>query len=154
MLFLRSWKIRISQIRKSEIKHYYVFSSYLFLHSCWICNTKSASGRYFWNFLKFRMSENRTSEIRRSQGPNVPWTSACQKIYFFCVVAGLTNLVWEKLEPLPRFSAVIEQKTDIWTEFWRFLTIFFRFLQKGLKLIYSEKATNFFKNLPSSFDII
>ena len=59
------------------------------------------------------------------------------------MVAGLTNLVWEKLEPLPRFSAVIEQKTDIWTEFWRFLTIFFRFFQNGLKLIYSEKATNF-----------
>ena len=73
-------------------------------------------GRYFWNFLKFRMSENRISEIHKSQGPNVPWKSACQKSTFF-VVAGLTNLVWEKLEPLPRFSAVIGQKTDIWTEF-------------------------------------
>ena len=60
----------------------------------------------------------------------------------FFVVAGLTNLVWEKLEPLPRFSAVIEQKTDMYLD--KNLTFFkFFFLRNGLKFIYSEEATKF-----------
>ena len=32
---------------------------------------KSAWAKYIWNFLKLRMSENCTTEIRRSQGPGV-----------------------------------------------------------------------------------
>jgi hypothetical protein len=32
---------------------------------------KSAWAKYIWNFLKLRMSENLTTEIRRSQGPGV-----------------------------------------------------------------------------------
>ena len=73
-------------------------------------------GRYFWNFLKFRMSENRISEIHKAKDPMYHGGPRVKKSTFF-VVAGLTNLVWEKLEPLPRFSAVIEQKTDISTKF-------------------------------------
>ena len=49
----------------------------------------------------------------------------------FFVVAGLTNLVWEKLEPLPRFSAVIEQKTDMYLD--KTLT-FFKFFEKWIKV--------------------
>ena len=66
--------------------------------------------------LKFRMSENRISEIHKAKDPLYHGGPRVKKSTFF-VVAGLTNLVWEKLEPLPRFSAVIGQKTDIWTKF-------------------------------------
>jgi hypothetical protein len=52
----------------------------------------------------------------------------------FFVVAGLTNLVWEKLEPLPRFSAVIGQKTDIWTKFGRFFNVFLKSFAKWIKV--------------------
>ena len=36
---------------------------------------KSAWAKYIWNFLKLRMSENRTTENRRSQGPGVIFIS-------------------------------------------------------------------------------
>ena len=76
------------------------------------------------------MSENRISEIHKAKDPMYHGGPRVKKSTFF-VVAGLTNLVWEKLEPLPRFSAVIEQKTDMYLD--KTLT-FFKVFEKWIKV--------------------
>ena len=41
-------------------------------------------GRYFWNFLKFRMSENRISEIHKAKDPMYHGGPRVKKSTFFC----------------------------------------------------------------------